>query len=676
MRGSMKFHLLALFALFSLVGCESNPYPTDGVLSKNPASTRFNVRPNIIIADPGTLLFEEGVSSEYKIDFQVPSGRAILSWQGLPEGAVFDETKQSLVWTPGFEAGNDSADPTIKTRFYKVIVTLYSSDNLNEGTDRILTLQVNNTPREITAIGLKTDYAMKEGTSASLETFEINSADFPFKDLRVELKDNKAGSRLVRNDATGDIELRAEFDVDFLKVGAKECQSWSSSCTFKVQNAVLVTAPDGRNQEIPFTIAVTDVRKEAEVSLAQDINVTGDTSISFTAVDGNKEIAPEVKLISGPSLGMFELKKISSANYQSQHSISWSQIPIEAVGQSFQVVLEVCTAAYRYSVNTLLCRNITANLNVQAREIAAPTINRGTWGQGVQQYLRFGKQFSTRLQASAGNTNLRILSISAASSDTDDIVNYSNPYLEITSSKPGIKALTINVVNSVGGVANSVFLYEVLPESWSENLILAASSSAPELTMIESLWGNASRIYNAGHNLNERALAFRKTLTVGTHSLLLPDIQKDIEFYSANLKNVLITSPLLENLPEVITAELKSLGVRLNGRAASNPTFDINNFEILANLNAEDPSSIVKLTGKLTAESFSPGIISKTIQSRCTNIFSLYKDAVPAEEYVIGLICNRRNGGKLVVLGFEWADLKFVEADAGMSQKWFKKLWE
>lgn len=672
----MKFHLLAILALLSLIGCESNPYPTDGVLANNPVSNRYNARPALGIDAPDIMRFEEGVSSEYKINFQVPNGRAILSWEGLPEGASFDDTKKALVWEPGFDAANDSANPTIKTREYKVAVTLYSSDDLANAARKTMILQVYDTAREITAIGLNSTYSMKEGTAESLAVFQIDSADFPARDLRVELKDNKAGSKLVRNDSTGDIELKAEFDIDFLKVGSRECQTYGSACSFKVENAVLVTAPDGRIQEVPFTITVTDIRKDAEVSLAQDINVTGDTSVSFTAIDGNKELAPEVKLISAPNLGLFELKKVSNATYQSQYVITWTQIPIEAVGQSFPVSLEVCTAAYRYSANTLLCRSFSVNLNVQTREVAAPTISRGTWSQGVQQYLRVGKKFKTQISSSAGRSELRILSISAVSSDSDDVVSYSNPTLEITSTKPGIKALTINVVNSVGGVANSVFLYEVLPESWSENLVLASSSSTPELTMIESLWGNASRIYNAGYNLNDRALAYRKTLTVGTHSLLLPDIQKDIEFYSANLKNVLITSPLLENLPESISAELKALGVRLNGRAASNPTFKIDDFEMLANLGDDLPANPVRLTGKLTAESFSPGIVSKTIQSRCTYIFSLYKDAVPAEEYVLGLTCNRKNGGKLVVLGFEWADLKFDEADASFSQKWFKKLWE
>jgi hypothetical protein len=39
-------------------------------------------------------------------------------------------------------------------------------------------------------------------------------------------------------------------------------------------------------------------------------------------------------------------------------------------------------------------------------------------------------------------------------------------------------------------------------------------------------------------------------------------------------------------------------------------------------------------------------------------------------EEEIAIICNRDNGGRMVLLGTEWADLYFAETDEANAKKW------
>lgn len=669
----MKIVLPAiLFA--TLVGCNANPFK--GVdASVNPNPSRYEVRPALGIDAADIMRFDEGRAGEYEIKVVVPSGEAILEFEDLPTGAAWDATKGVIAWTPDYTQANDRSNYNIKTREYPVTVILTSSVDLTTSVRKTVLLQVHDTPRAMVVQNLAASYSMSEGQLRDLSTFSVVAEDYAAADVRAELKDNSNGMKLIRNGSAAEWVLRAEYSVDQLKVGT-DCRS-SSSCSVAMNNTVIFTGPDGRQHTQDFRINLTDVRQETRTSLATELTVKGDMSQAFTVSDANKEVAPKVTLVNTPPVGIFDLRQVSATAPESTYVLSWSDIPADATGQSYDIELSICNSNYGFSSNTNRCRSHRMKLSVEARTIATPTIGRGDWGQESIKYVQFGKAIDHTISISAGNSALRIRSAGIASSDARDQVSLVGNQMRVVSENPGLKTLSVTVMNSVGGVANAVFLYEVLPSNWAENVIIASYNNAPEFADIEKLWGKASRIYHGGHNLNARALAFRKSVTVGTQSMQMPEISTDISFFAKNMKKILVTSPLLGSLPADILAELNAKGLYLGKRASAVEGFKLSDYELEVIPGLGTPAKRAGLKGVTTKESLHPTFLELSLESTdCKELFGLLKPGEETEQYVIGASCPLSGGRKIVVLGFEWSDLNLDTADSYLQKQWFDRIWE
>ncbi len=670
----MKFIISVLF-LATLVGCNANPFK--GVdASVDPAPIRREVVPALGIDAPGLMTFDEGRNAEYEIKSVVPAGEAVLEFEGLPQGAAWDATKGVITWTPGFTQANDPNNYNIKTREYPITVILYSSMDMTQAVRKTILLQVKDTPRLMVVQNLNATYSMREGESKTLGTFSVVAEDYAAADVRAELKDTSIGMKLVRSGSKAEWSIAAQYSVEQLRVG-KECTS-SGSCSAALANTVILTGPDGRQQTQDFRINLSDVRQETQTSLGTELVVKGDMSQAFTVSDANKEVAPKVTLVSTPPVGIFDLRQVSATAPESTYVLSWSDIPADATGQVYEIELSICNSNYGFSTNSTRCRPHRMKLSVEARTIALPTITRGDWGQESIKYVQFGKSLDHAISVSAGNSALRIRSASIASSDSRDQVSLvNNTQMRVISENPGLKTLSVTVMNSVGGVANAVFLYEVLPSNWAENVIIASYASAPEFAEIEKLWGKASRVYHGGHNLNARALAFRKSVTVGTQSMQMPEVATDISFFAKNMKKILVTSPLLSTLPADILEELKAKGLYLGKRANSVPNFNLADYALEVVPGLGTPTKRAGLKGLTTKESAHPSFIELSLENnQCKELFGLIKPGEETEQYVIGASCPLSGGRKIVVLGFELSDLNLAEADAGLVKQWFERIWE
>lgn len=666
--------IIPAILLVSLVGCNANPFK--GVnASVDPMPTRSEVRPALGIDAPGLMTFDEGRAAEYEIKVVVPAGEAILEFEDLPKGAAWDATKGVIAWTPDFTQANDPRDYNIKTREYPITVILYSSVDLTQSVRKTILLQVKDTPRAMVVQNLNASYSMREGEARTLGTFSVVADDYAAADVRAELKDTSIGMKLVRSGTNAEWSLKAEYGVEQLRVGT-ECRS-SGSCSSDLPNTVILTGPDGRQQLQDFRVSLSDVRQETRTSLATELTVKGDMSQAFTVSDANKEVAPKVTLVTTPPVGIFDLRQVSSTAPESTYVLSWSDIPADATGQSYDIELSICNSGYGFSTNATRCRPHRMKLSVEARTIALPTITRGDWGQESIKYVQFGKALDHTISVSAGNSALRIRSAGIASSDPRDQVSLVNNQMRVISQNPGLKTLSVTVMNSVGGVANAVFLYEVLPSTWHENVIIASYVSAPEFAEIEKLWGKASRVYHGGHNLNERALAFRKTLTVGSQSMGMPEVATDMSFFAKNMKKILVTTPLLTSLPTDILEELKAKGLYLGKRASSVPNFNLSDYALEVVPGLGTPTKRAGLKGLTTKESVHPSFIELSLENnQCKELFGLLKPGEETEQYVIGASCPLSGGRKIVVLGFEWSDLNLAEADAYLVKQWFERIWE
>ena len=661
-----------------LVGCKSNPF--EGLnTSTEPEPIRREVRVNLGIDVPGVMDFKEGRAGEYVVKFSVPEGEPILELEGMPAGAAWDPIKSIITWTPTFTQANDPSDYNIKSRVYPVKMILYSSADLTQSIQETVLLKVEDVPRPIVVQNLSSSYSMRESETKTLGTFTVAADDYAAQDVRAELKDSAMGMKLVRSGSRAEWSLQAEYGVDRLRVG-NECRS-SFSCSSALNNTVIITGPDGRQHTQDFRIDLTDVRQETRTSLATELVVKGDMSQAFTVVDANREVAPRVTLVTTPPVGIFELRQVSAVAPESTYVLSWTDIPSDATGQVYVIELSICNSNYGSSTNMNRCRTHRMNLSVEERTIATPTIGRGDWGPELVKFFQFGKTLDHTISISAGSSAVRVRSTGITSSDPRDQVSLVGNQIKVKSENAGLKTMSVTVTNSVGGVAHAVFLYEVLPENWGENVILGPVSNAPEFAAIEKLWGNTNRVYLGGHNLNARALAFRKSVTVGTDTMQMPEIATDLNFFAKNMKKILVSSPLLTALPADILAELNEKGLYLGKRASSVPGFKIEDYELEVVRELGIPSSKAGLKGITTRESANPAFLEISLTSTdCKELFGLLKtgeeDNETAEQYVLGAACRLSGGRTIVVLGFEWSDMNVAEADSYLVKRWFERMWE
>ena len=673
----MKF-ILSSILLASMVGCKSNPF--EGLnTSTEPEPIRREVRVNLGIDVPGVMDFKEGRTGEYEVKFSVPEGEPILELEGMPAGAAWDPIKSIITWTPTFTQANDPSNYNIKSRVYPVRMILYSSADLTQSIQETVLFKVEDVPRPIVVQNLSTSYSMREGDSKTFASFNVVADDYAAADLRAELKDTAMGMKLVRSGSRAEWSVVAEYGVDQLRVGT-ECRS-TFSCSSALNNTVILTGPDGRQHSQDFRIDLTDVRQETRTSLATELVVKGDMSQAFTVVDANREVAPKVTLVTTPPVGIFELRQVSAVAPESNYVLSWTDIPSDATGQVYVIELSICNSNYGYTTNTNRCRTHRMNLSVEERTIATPTIGRGDWSAEQIKFFQFGKSLDHNITISAGSSAVRVRSTGITSSDPRDQVSLVGNQMRVKSENAGLKTLTVTVTNSVGGVAHAVFLYEVLPENWGENVILGPVSNAPEFAAIEKLWGNTNRVYLGGHNLNARALAFRKSVTVGTDTMQMPEIATDLNFFAANMKKILVSSPLLTSLPADILAELNEKGLYLGKRASSVPGFKIEDYELEVVRELGIPSSKAGLKGLTTRESANPAFLEISLTSTdCKELFGLLKtgeeENESAEQYVLGASCRLSGGRTIVVLGFEWSDMILADSDNYLLKRWFERMWE
>lgn len=669
--------LLLPLAFLALVGCNSNPYPKDGEITRTPERNPWELRPALGIDAPDLMSFKEGSEGFYRVAVRVPAGEPVLVWEGLPDGIVYDQVKGELKWVPDFNAANDPSDASVRSRQYPVNLILSSTADRITSIRKTILMQVQDTPRPVVISGLRADYSVNEGQSVEVTRFDVSSADFSSNDISISLKNNSQGLSFERGDRSGQWVLKAQYGFETARVGT--CSSWN--CEREIKDTIVAMGPDGRRTEMAITIEVKDVRRNVTASVPASFDVTGDFKFTFSAVDPNQEIAPLVRVSKAPDLGVFEIKRIVTNNflnpqYEATYELSWSQIPPTAVGQVFQATLELCNSRVTTTPGTSNCTTQVVQLNVLEREVALPTIARGDWDISRVKYIQHNNAFTHRLTIGAGRSGLNILSVSALSSDKGDEVSINGGNVRILSQKPGLKSLNVSVMNSVGGIANEVFLYEVMPQSWSQNILIGANAPVAEFEALEKVLAGSNREYRGGMNLDARALFMRRTVLAGTHSMMLPGAMDDLGFFAKNLNRVVIMSPALEKLPAEIVSELRAQNVFIAGRSSTDADFNLSRVLVTPAARLGAPKDVVSLSGKLTSESKDPTLFAVLSASSCEKIFTLVLPTAIPKEYVAGVSCRRANGGRLVVLGFELADLAFTQQDASMLEQWIKRITE
>lgn len=671
----MRKYLLPALVLAFLAGCQSNPYP-DSEVSNKPEVIRNPVKPGMGIDIPNIISFDEGLENQFAVKVSVPKGNPILEWIGLPQGAVYDPTTSLVTWTPSFSDANDPNDLSVKVKDYVVTLKLRSDEDPVSEIFRTITLKVKDTPRPLNLTLSTNSVDVEEGTSKNLVKINFDCEDFPNGPFQVSLKNGQAG---VIRPGTQDGEwlmTAPAFGHGTVKTPRDCTSSWN--CGLKFEETITIFTPDGRRAEKDISIKLKDKRLPVAISLPQQLEVSGELYLGFSALDSNEEVMPKISITKAPTLGQFEIitsPEKSESNYEGKYIISWTNIPQEAYGKTFDFQISACNSSVSYTVNHSACKSYSHKLKVIERDVVTPIITRRDWEQNELKYIKAGKEFNSEVSVNPG-AGAQIISVKAKSSDSEDVISYSYEKLKIKAKNPGIKFARIDVMNSFGGNTTETFLYEVLPFNWSSNLVIGLSHESGELGPVETLLKSFNRTFHGVEGRNARALALRKLVYIGTHGLSLPGSADEVEFFSSNLNDIIISTPNLKALPESIINELRSNGVYLAGRASDLGGFDLKQFELNPARALGLPSGITGLAGETTGESSDPGLLSVTMSSYCKRLFSLFKPGPTPTELLVGVSCKRENGGNLVVLGFEWADIRVSDNDNALPAQWFKRIME
>jgi hypothetical protein len=669
-----------LFFFFSLIlilqSCETNPYPEQGgefVNGKQP--TQRPIAPAYTIDVKSTLKFKEGIEDKFRIKFFVPTGNAVINFIGLPDGMYFDKKESKLIWKPSFQAANDAKDPAIDLQRFPIKVALYSDNDTQAIKTKEIVIEVSDTARLFKTKTNVSTQQVTEGTEHN-NSFEFINEDFPNGPFTVITR-NLPQSLEVTLDKGNKATVNFKAAQNFVTVD-DICTYYS--CKRKFANGtIIITAPNGRSLNIPYDLTVNDDRFEPVFVNPTTINQGLDVSFVVTAYDPNGEVLPSITLENLPRNGLVTFENISGTKsdlLQTHMKLTWKDIPMSRRGTSTNFKFKSCVYNERRYMTE--CSNQTVTVNIEEQTHNAPSIQRDNWPLGKIEYLKFDKSFSVNIDVSDGDiTPLAAPNVTIEPEAMKKSISFNNGTLKIRSSKPGLQQFSIRATSDYGIESVESFVFEILPESWSENIALISNVREIENVKNKDMFDSLDFVNPDTQNLEGRALSHRKTLVLGTDVLKNEDLLTKIETLSVNIRNIVVMSPLIDKLTNELGTEISELGILKLGRfnlQVNNPLSDFN-FLLGRDIELTRPKWKMKLAGTLTAESHNPLLLKKKITSSCIEVLSLGNETT-GMDYLTTAKCTRSNGGYLLLSSFEFADFATNVDDQDIPKNWLNTLTE
>jgi hypothetical protein len=668
----MKYFLALLLVL--TVGCKKDPYPNSGVITTIAPQTPAEVRPAISADIPDNVDFKEGSETSITLRAVVPSpGKPVITIEKLPVGANFDGEKFTLTWTPDYFAGNVSNDPTQKVRIYPVVVWIRSSEDEVQAVRKTLNLVVYDVPRAIN-VPSSASFNVTENEPASY-TFSIDNPDYASGPFDVSLSDFPANSNLVKISST---DYRIDFTPDYQHVNVNRDRSCSGSGPCREYNSrILVLNPAGHKFEKKVTIKVIDKRVAPKAVAVDHIEQGLDVSFQVGGYDLNSEVTPTIEMTSiTPTSGRFVIDMSQdTATYSSVARITWTDLPPALNGSTQIFNFKVC--ALDTNARSRNCVNKTVQIDIRVRERLAPVINRATWTIGDMKYLNFKQAVDYKVniydaQDRSAKTTVEIFPESIRSN-----VTWNRDVLSVRFDKTGIFQFNVTATSQYGVRSIEGFVVEVFPENRGTVLLLSDSSRDKEVQFYRKHFKGLEVVNPFLQELGTRLLSGRDTVVVGTSVLADPESKPMVQQAVNSIKNVVIASPMIKNLPDAlykqITDEFKIAVVARYLDIPGAPA--LKDMSFVTRYDFEVPKAPVYLTQSSSVESISPMIFSTGVDTNnCDDVLEI-ADALKLNRFKVGVICDRPGSGRLALLGTEWADLKSSEADDDkIPSKWLKTM--
>ena len=363
-RGQTKV-LLGLAALGLLAGCHSNPYDKmQDRLTPQPVVVR-PAAPVFDIEAPEVVDMTEGEASNFRIKARVLSGDPVVTFEGLPKGAVYDAATGEVHWTPPMGAAVDPSNPLSTTNSYQVRIFLTSTEEKKSRTRRSVVILVHHRTEDTKVLGFEPKPTLREG-EAFVQTIEIVNSSFPKGPFSVSIGGAPEG---VVVEATSEptkflIKYTPPYSAVTSDSYTRYCYLTSESGRCKITNWTLHVF-DSRRYATSFQTewSVLDKKREPNASVPSSVEGSGLAAEFYIQVDDpNGEMVPEVK-IEGAPMGVVSFITVQSnekptfGNPGAMMRAVWTGLPSSVAGTKQKLDLKICTARY-YSDQNCVNRSV------------------------------------------------------------------------------------------------------------------------------------------------------------------------------------------------------------------------------------------------------------------------------------------------------------------------------
>ena len=669
----MKF-LPLLFLLF--VGCESDPYPEDADVQIRESKPQSDPADALSMVVSEKYTFYEGTSHDIRIiAFAEAPYKPELTVEGLPAGATFDSEKLLINWTPGQFDGNSPTNPGATSKNYYVTLMLRSDKPNSEVRVEVVTIEVMDVPLGIEYDG-SDKLLVEEGDELSYE-FTIHNTDYPQGPFDVKAIDFPAVIENVAGDPTK-FRMTLKPDYHFVKITDPACSTFYGNHCVHFDGNIRITNPANHIKEQPFVLEVKDKRLEPKIVVPAKLTQGLNTSFQVSGYDLNGDNPPKIKLVSdAPTYGVFtELKPVKYPETNSSVlSIKWTDIPTTYNGSTVDFTFEVCAQDQDgYYKN---CVEDTTKVKIEAIEHRSPIISRKSWKAGEIKYFNLNDHETYEVSIKDGDyPSNTVEKVVIQPESIRKFVSFKNGKIKVKFSKPGIYQFSLTATSVYNMSASESFVAEVFPSERSKKLYFSESTRTPEVGFYTNTIGDVQIMNPILQHLNRRDLSGRDMLILGTDSLLDRKMSSYIEEAMNKIDDIVIATSKIENMPDSFLDDLQGYHhIALLGRYQDLPNIpDVKELRFITKDDFQAPKDIVGLHLNSTTDSMSPMIFSVGADRvDCVDVLDL-TDKKENDRYKVGIVCEREVGGKYVILGTEFSDIKTKEVDKNLPKKWFDKM--
>ncbi len=669
MKNMKTINALLVLLIFGFSSCKKDPYPETGQRRVDPIEEDKEPLPELSMAVDKNINLKEGRNLSYQIRVAVPDEAEAIVWvDNLPKGAQFDEETLILSWKPDYFAGNEPGDPSKKSVIYPITVWLRSSLDTRRALSEEVNLVVHDRPREIK---INTN-ASSNATEGSLyeNIFEIENTDYPNGPFKVTTTDMPPNMEVIKINET---KFKLQFTPDYFHVNRK---TQGSSVSYN--GKITIANPANHLETKKITIRVNDKRLKNKLVLPAKKIVQGlDMSFQVAAYDLNKEISPSVVLSSSePPFGKFEYDLVENKdNYSSVLNVHWNDIPPKFNGTTQRLSFQSCVL--NSSGDMRNCEYEELEVEIVVRDRKPPFINRMNWPVGELLYLNFNETFTRNISINDGEDPQLDPEVKVFPESMRKYVSWEDGRIRLKFDKSGVFQFNLVAESDYKVSSAESFIVEVFPEDRYKTLLFADSSRDPEVKFYQETFKSLNVMNPAIQAINERNISGRETLVLTTSTLFDKNTNKEIFEATKKIKNIVVASPLINNLPkELLTKFIEEYDFSIIGRYNELPNMpDLTKMKFMKTSHFEKSKAPIGLKGLASEVSANPLIFNGGLydtNKNCKGVLGISENE--NNPYVIGVVCKRRNGGRAVILGTEWADLKVGNEDKQIPYKWFQTM--